>query len=103
MTYKPRRDMWLKRHKNGHFHFTPTHASWLNQAEIWFSILSGKSLHGASFQSVPELIAHMDAFIGATMKPQGLSSGPKAKFNKNASRVQQPDDARSRVIANKGG
>jgi hypothetical protein len=62
-THKPKRDMWLKRHKNVHFHFTPTHASWLNQVEIWFSILSGKSLDGASFQSVPELIAHIEAFI----------------------------------------
>ena len=64
-THKPRRDMWLKRHKNVHFHFTPTHASWLNQVEIWFSILSGKSLNGASFQSVPELIAHIEAFIAS--------------------------------------
>jgi transposase len=62
-THKPKRDMWLKRHKNVHFHFTPTHASWLNQVEIWFSILSGKSLDGASFRSVPELIAHIEAFI----------------------------------------
>jgi transposase len=38
--HKSKRDMWLKRHKNAHFHFTPTHASWLNQVEIWFSILS---------------------------------------------------------------
>lgn len=64
-THKPKRDMWLKRHKNVHFHFTPTHASWLNQVEIWFSILSGKSLNGASFQSVPELIAHIEAFIAS--------------------------------------
>jgi len=28
-TRKPTRDMWLKRHKNVHFHDTPTHASWL--------------------------------------------------------------------------
>ena len=62
-THKPKRDMWLKRHKNVHFHFTPTHASWLNQVEIWFSILSGKSLDGASFQSVPQLIAHIEAFV----------------------------------------
>jgi len=62
-THKPKRDMWLKRHKNVHFHYTPTHSSWLNQIEIWFSILAGKSLDGASFQSVPELIAHIDAFI----------------------------------------
>ena len=64
-THKPKRDMWLKRHKNVHFHYTPTHSSWLNQIEIWFSILAGKSLDGASFQSVPELIAHIDAFIAS--------------------------------------
>jgi DDE superfamily endonuclease len=48
---------------NVHFHYTPTHASWLNQIEIWFSILAAKSLDGASFQSVPQLIAHIDRFI----------------------------------------
>lgn len=62
-THKPKRDLWLARHPNVHFHYTPTHTSWLNQIEIWFSILSGKSLNGGSFGSVPELIAHIDAFI----------------------------------------
>lgn len=62
-THKPRRDLWLKRHKNVHFHYTPTHASWLSQIEIWFSILTSKSLTGASFASVKDLIAHIDAFI----------------------------------------
>ncbi len=45
------------------FHYTPTHTSWLNQIEIWFSILAGKSLNGASFKAVDELKAHIDAFI----------------------------------------
>jgi transposase len=62
-THKPKRDLWLKRHKNVHFHYTPTHASWLSQIEIWFSILTSKSLTGASFASVKDLIAHIDAFI----------------------------------------
>jgi len=62
-THKPKRDQWLKRHRNVHFHFTPTHASWLNQIEIWFSILAGKSLQGASFTSVQQLKDHIDAFI----------------------------------------
>src|ERR1700690_16251 len=64
-THKPKRDLWLARHPNVHFHYTPTHTSWLNQIEIWFSILSGKSLKGGSFGSVPELIAHIDAFIAS--------------------------------------
>ena len=50
-THKPKNDMWLKRHKNVHFHYTPTHASWLNQVEIWFSILWRKVLRGASWTS----------------------------------------------------
>lgn len=62
-THKPKNDRWLKRHPNVHFHFTPTRASWLNQVEIWFSILEGKSLHGASFISVKQLTEHIDAFI----------------------------------------
>ena len=51
-THKPKRDRWRARHKNVHFHFTPTHASWLNQVEIWFSILARRTLEGASFTSV---------------------------------------------------
>jgi hypothetical protein len=43
--------------------FTPTRASWLNQIEIWFSILADQSLAGASFDSVAQLRAHIDAFI----------------------------------------
>jgi hypothetical protein len=34
----------------------------LNQIEIWFSILAGQSLNGASFESVPELVAHIESF-----------------------------------------
>jgi DDE superfamily endonuclease len=48
-----------------HFHFTPTRASWLNQVEIWFSVLEGKSLRGASFNSVEQLKEQIDAFIEA--------------------------------------
>ena len=64
-THKPKNDRWLKLHKNVHFHFTPTKASWLNQVEIWFSILSGKALSGASFDSVTALKHHIEAFIAS--------------------------------------
>jgi transposase len=64
-THKPKNDRWLKRHPNIHFHFTPTKASWLNQVEIWFSILAAKTLAGTSFNSRKELIAHINAFIAA--------------------------------------
>jgi transposase len=58
-------EAWLKKHPRVRFHFTPTRASWLNQVEIWFSVLQGKSLSGASFTAVKELKEHIDAFIRA--------------------------------------
>jgi transposase len=64
-THKPKRDLWLARHKNVHFHFTPTHASWLNQVECWFSILVSKSLQDVSFTAVHQLRRHIDAFVAA--------------------------------------
>ena len=35
---------WLIRHSRFHLHFTPTHASWLNMVESWFSLLSRRVL-----------------------------------------------------------
>src|SRR5712675_3351791 len=64
-THKPRNDRWLKLHPNVTFHFTPTRASWLNQVEIWFSILQAKSLCDESFTSVKQLREHIDNFIDA--------------------------------------
>ena len=45
------------------FHYTPRHASWLNQIEIWLSILTRKLLRRGSFTSVADLAAHVLAFI----------------------------------------
>lgn len=58
-------DAWLAAHPNVHFHFTPTSASWLNQIEIWFGIMSRKALRGASFKNVTELRQAIEAFIAA--------------------------------------
>ena len=46
------------------FRFTPKHASWLNQIEIWFSILVRKLLKRQSFVSKAELKARIEDFIG---------------------------------------
>lgn len=62
-THKPKRDMWLARHPNVRFHFTPTHASWMNQIEIWFSILGRAALQGASFTSPKQVRNRIDAFV----------------------------------------
>jgi transposase len=78
-THKPKIDRWLTRHPNVQFHFTPTHASWLNQVEIWFSILAGKSLKDATFTSVAELRQHIDAFIASYNKDAKPFVWTKAK------------------------
>jgi transposase len=62
-SHKPKTDRWLARHKNVRFHYTPTHASWLNQIEIWFSILVRQALRGASFTSPRQLREAIDRFI----------------------------------------
>ncbi len=45
------------------FHYTPKHSSWLNQIEIWLSILVRKLLKRGSFTSVDELQARVLSFI----------------------------------------
>ena len=67
-THKPKHDRWLARHRTVHFHFTPTHASWLNQIECWFSILSRRALRGASFTSPQQVRGAIDQFIAAYNK-----------------------------------
>lgn len=67
-THKPKHDRWLARHQRVHFHYTPTHASWLNQIECWFSILSRQALRGASFTSAQQVREAIDRFIAAYNK-----------------------------------
>lgn len=45
------------------FHYTPKHTSWMNQIEMWFSILMRKLIKRASFTSVEDLEAKVAAFI----------------------------------------
>ena len=45
------------------FHYTPNHSSWMNQIEIWLSILVRKLLTRGSFTSVEDLQAKVFAFI----------------------------------------
>ncbi len=55
------------------FHFTPKHCSWLNQVEIWFSILVRKLLRRASFTSKAKLknciLEFIDYFNRTMAKP----------------------------------
>ena len=45
------------------FHYTPKHASWMNQVEIWLSILVRKVIKRGNFSSIKELKRKVLAFI----------------------------------------
>ena len=54
---------FLARHPHVHLHHTPTHASWLNQVELFFSILERRVLRRGEFDSVGDLADRVIAFI----------------------------------------
>ena len=54
---------WLQAHPRWSFQFTPKHASWLNQIEIFFSILARRLLKNGTFTSEADLAEQMLAFI----------------------------------------
>jgi transposase len=56
-------ESWLDAHPRWRFQFTPTHASWLNQVEIFFSILHRRLLKHGAFISEEDLAEQMLAFI----------------------------------------
>lgn len=89
-THKPKEDRWLRRHPNVRFHFIPTYSSWLNQVEIWFSILSRQALQGGSFTSPGQLRQAIDDFVKVYneqaapfewKKAVVYPSGPKQKYS----------------------
>jgi len=53
---------WLARRPRYHVHYTPTYASWLNQVEIWFNIITQKAIRRGSFKSVRQLIERIRVF-----------------------------------------
>src|SRR5216683_6024632 len=54
---------WLAHHPRYHLHFTPTYASWLNQIERWFALITQRAIRRGSFTSVPQLVAKIDHFV----------------------------------------
>lgn len=54
---------WLARRRRYQIHFTPTSASWMNQIETWFSLLTRQAIRRSSFKSVPALIQAIERFI----------------------------------------
>jgi transposase len=56
---------WLARRPRYHLHFTPTHASWLNQIERWFGLLTQRQIKRGSHSSVGSLIYAIETFIAS--------------------------------------
>ncbi len=54
---------WFGEHPRFVVHYTPKHASWLNQVECFFSILTRKVLRRGEFSSRQDLVDKMMAFI----------------------------------------
>jgi transposase-like protein/transposase len=77
------------------FHYTPKHASWVNQVELFFSLLQRQCLREASFRSVEELRTAVLEFIAAwnrdrahpfrwTFTGYPLQAGTAVEFSKVA-------------------
>jgi transposase len=56
---------WLAKNQRFHLHFIPTHSSWLNLVECWFSILTTRQIKRGSHHSVKELVAAIEEFLEA--------------------------------------
>jgi transposase len=56
---------WLDKHPRFVLHFTPTSSSWLNLVERFFAKLTEKAIRRGIFQSAPDLIAAIDAYLKA--------------------------------------
>ncbi len=54
---------WLAMHPRFHVHYTPTYASWLNQVEIWFNIITQQAIRRGTFSSVKELVTMIDRYV----------------------------------------
>ena len=54
---------FLAEHPHVHLHHTPTHASWLNQVELFFSIMQRRLLRNGEFDSVDDLTTKIISFI----------------------------------------
>lgn len=59
----PKVRAWLAEHPRIHVHFTPTHASWMNLVECWFSLAERQAIHRGTYRSVKDLNAKIRAFI----------------------------------------
>ena len=56
---------WLAQQPLFHVHYIPTYASWLNQVECWFELITQRAIWRGSFSSVKELISKIEQLVAA--------------------------------------
>jgi transposase len=61
----PKVKAWLARRSRYHIHYTPTYASWLNQVERWFGLITQQAIRRGSFRRVGELVQKIDAYVAS--------------------------------------
>jgi putative transposase len=59
----PRIKRWLAAHPRYQVHYTPTYASWLNQVEIWFHLITQRAIRRGTFRSVKDLVSKIEHFV----------------------------------------
>jgi putative transposase len=61
----PKVKQWLASRPRYHIHYTPTYASWLNQVEFWFNLITQQAIRRGSFRGVKDLVAKIERFVSA--------------------------------------
>src|SRR6185437_4052805 len=67
---------WLARRPRFHLHYTPTYASWLNQVERWFGLITQRAIRRGSFDSVPDLKRKINTSSSTTTNTRDRLCGP---------------------------
>jgi len=76
---------WFLRHPRFHIHFTPTSASWINQVERWFGLITDECIRRGSFRSVVQLERAIKDYIAnhnKDPKPFNWTATPEGIFEK---------------------
>ena len=94
---------WLKRHPRVYFHYKPTHASWVNMLEVFFSILTKQGLTQSVHSSKRELKEFLLDFIARNNEdPQPFvwTKGPE-KLQRSIEATKQYQAAHPRKARNR--
>ena len=87
----PKVKAWLAKHPRFHMHFTPTSASWLNQVERFFALITEDRIRRGAFTSVADLEAAIQDYLehhNANPKPF-VWTAPAARILEKVARGRQ--------------